>query len=119
MLPKKPKELPTDVMLGACIIVGILFMIPLLLIKGISEINFTIDVIVAIFYVASFASLGGFLCWSYGVAGLGPERAGQFIHLMPFFGTILAILILGERPEWHHLIGAIIIMAGILVANKK
>lgn len=119
LLPKRPNELPQNVVLGASIFTGIAFMLPLLAIKGVGEIAFTADSIMALFYISLFASVGGFLCWSRGVAGIGPERAGQFIHLMPLFGTILAVLILGERPEWVHFVGAGFIVTGIILVNRK
>lgn len=119
LLPKRPKELPQNVVLGASIVTGIVFMLPLLGLKGLGTVTFTIDSIIALFYISLFASVGGFLCWSQGVAGIGPERAGQFIHLMPLFGTILAILLLGERPEWVHFVGAGFIITGIILVNRK
>lgn len=119
LLTKRPKELPQNVVLGASILTGIAFMLPLLAIKGMGDVSFTADSMMALFYISLFASVGGFLCWSQGVAGIGPERAGQFIHLMPLFGTILAILILGERPEWVHFVGAGFIIMGIVLVNRK
>ena len=48
---------------------------------------------------------------------IGANRAGQFFHLIPVFGSILAILFLGERPEWDHGVGYALILAGIVVGH--
>jgi drug/metabolite transporter (DMT)-like permease len=38
---------------------------------------------------------------------------------MPVFGILLATLLLGERLQFYHAIGMILVAAGILLANKK
>ena len=49
---------------------------------------------------------------------IGANRAGPFFHLIPLFGSTLAIVFLGERPGWHHLVGAILIIGGVVVAGR-
>lgn len=72
----------------------------------------------AIAYVAVVPSIVSFFCWNRGVELLGAARAGQFIHLMPVFGAVLAFVVLGERLEGYHLLGAAIIGAGIVLASR-
>lgn len=48
----------------------------------------------------------------------GANRAGLFFHLMPLFGCILAILILGERFRGFHAIGIVLILGGIFLATR-
>lgn len=119
LLPKRPKNLPQDVVLGATAFLGILIMLPILCVKGVGHIELSAESALALTYISVFASVGGFLCWSYGVAGIGAERSGQFIHLMPLFGTILAVIILEERLEWVHFVGALFILSGIVLVNRK
>ena len=38
---------------------------------------------------------------------------------MPVFGSIMAIILFGEKFMMYHLIGAIFIIAGITLSNKK
>jgi drug/metabolite transporter (DMT)-like permease len=66
-------------------------------------------------YVALFASIGAFLLWNQGVQLIGAATAGQFIHLMPLFGTLMAVLMLGEVLYWYHLLGAVAIGSGVLL----
>lgn len=70
-----------------------------------------------ILYVALFASLLAFICWNRAVAELGPARTGQFLHLMPAFGAILSMLLLGERLHPYHLAGIALIATGIWLAT--
>jgi drug/metabolite transporter (DMT)-like permease len=69
-------------------------------------------------YVAVFPSIVSYLCYNRGVALIGANRAGLFIHLMPVFGTIMAIGFLGERFFWHHAAGIALIAAGIWLATR-
>jgi drug/metabolite transporter (DMT)-like permease len=51
--------------------------------------------------------------WSFA----GANTAGHFMHLMPIFGSGLAILMLGERLARFHLVGALLIAAGLGLAS--
>ncbi len=69
-------------------------------------------------YVALFASIGAFLLWNQGVKIVGAAIAGQFIHLMPLFGAVLAVLLLDERLAWFHFAGALLIGGGIYLSLR-
>lgn len=70
-------------------------------------------------YVGIFPSFIGYIFYNRGVAEVGASRASLFIHLMPVFGTLLAALLLGERPALYHLTGIILIFIGIALVTRK
>jgi drug/metabolite transporter (DMT)-like permease len=70
----------------------------------------------ALAYVALFPSVLAYVIWNRSVARLGANRTGQYIHLMPMFGALLAIVLLGERPGWFHGAGLVFIAGGIWLA---
>jgi drug/metabolite transporter (DMT)-like permease len=72
----------------------------------------------AIAYTAVLPSFIAYLFFNRGVELIGPARAGQSAHLMPVLGAILAVLFLGERFHLYHVVGIVLIGAGILLANK-
>jgi drug/metabolite transporter (DMT)-like permease len=53
------------------------------------------------------------------VASLGAQLAGQYIHMMPFFGVILATAFLDEAFTNHHLIAGGLIAAGLYLALRQ
>ena len=53
------------------------------------------------------------ILFAWRVELVGANRAGMFMYLMPFFGSLLAVLFLGERFQHHDLAGFALIMAGI------
>jgi drug/metabolite transporter (DMT)-like permease len=72
----------------------------------------------AIGYFALFSSLAATLCYNNAVDRVGPVHASLFIHLVPLFGSLLAIVFLGERPGWQHLIGMALVLSGIVQARR-
>jgi drug/metabolite transporter (DMT)-like permease len=72
----------------------------------------------AIAYAGVFPAALGFIFWNRAVAEVGGNRAGQFMHLMPAFGTILAVIFLGEQPALYHLAGIALILAGIFLTTR-
>jgi drug/metabolite transporter (DMT)-like permease len=74
---------------------------------------------VAIGFVAVFSSALAHAMWVRGVASIGPSRAGVFIHLLPLFGAILAIVFLGEHFATYHAIGAALVLCGVVLTSRK
>jgi drug/metabolite transporter (DMT)-like permease len=73
----------------------------------------------AIAYTAILPSFIAYMLFNRGVELIGPGRAGQSAHLMPVLGAILAVLFLGEHFRLYHVVGIVLIGAGILLANKR
>ncbi len=69
-------------------------------------------------YMGIGASVLAFFFWNRGVAAVGANAAGFTIHLLPAFGTVLAILFLGESVAGFHVAGIAMILAGVLLAAR-
>lgn len=54
-----------------------------------------------------------------GVELIGANRAGLFINLVPIFGTIMAIVLLGEAFHAYHAIALALVFGGIWLAEKQ
>jgi drug/metabolite transporter (DMT)-like permease len=74
--------------------------------------------IASVLYVACFASIGAYLCWNRGVELVGPNKAGFTIHLLPAFGTMLAVATLGEDVHLFHAVGIATILLGVWLATR-
>jgi drug/metabolite transporter (DMT)-like permease len=72
-----------------------------------------------ILYMGIAASVVAFICWNKGVSVVGANIAGFTIHLLPAFGTVLAILFLGESFGLHHAAGIATILAGVVLATRR
>lgn len=67
-------------------------------------------------YVAIFPSVLSYYFWHQGIKELGANKTGQFTHLMPLFGAVLAYVFLGERLHTYHIVGALFIAVGIYLS---
>lgn len=74
--------------------------------------------LVGILYLGLFASVGAFMCWNRAVALVGANVAGFSLPLLPAFGTVLAMVFLGERLHPFHLAGIATILAGVVMATR-
>jgi drug/metabolite transporter (DMT)-like permease len=75
--------------------------------------------VAALAYVTIFPSILAVLCYNRGVQLIGANRSGPFLHLVPLFATVMAVLFLGERPGVHHAVGAILVVGGVFIAGTS
>ena len=121
LLKKKKYEISKITLLEVVIITGLIFLTPIYFI----EMNFgnTIKLgkpfYLTLTYVVLFPGLCSFFFWIKGISIIGANRAGVFLHLMPIFGAIMAMVIFDEKFMFYHFLGAIFILSGIILSNKK
>ena len=71
----------------------------------------------AIAYTAVLPSFVAYLFFNRGLELIGSGPAGQSLHLMPLFGSVLAVLFLHEQFQIYHAAGIGLIAAGIALAS--
>tara|TARA_B100001778_G_C18251998_1_gene478246 strand:+ start:1 stop:597 length:597 start_codon:yes stop_codon:yes gene_type:complete len=121
LLKKKSYEISQISLLEVVIIIGLIFLVPIYIL----EINLGNPLIVnkpfvlTLSYVVLFPGLASFFFWIKGISIIGANRAGVFLHLMPIFGSLMAMILFNEQFMFYHLLGAIFIVAGITLSNKS
>jgi drug/metabolite transporter (DMT)-like permease len=75
--------------------------------------------LLSLFYVAVFPSTIAYLGFNRGMRLIGANRAAPFFHVVPVFGSVMAIVFLGERPQVFHFIGFALVLTGVFVASRK
>jgi len=73
----------------------------------------------AIGYLAIFPSIVAYICWNHAVAVLGPNVAGFFNPVIPVFGTLFAVTLLGEPFRLYHLAGFALVLGGVVLTSKR
>ena len=121
LLRKKKFELSQISLLQVIISAGLILLLPAYLIEMAlgHKVNINLPFILTLSYVVLFPGLASFIFWIKGIALIGSNRSGIFLHLMPIFSTILAILIFQEKFMTFHLIGTIFIVTGIVLSSKR
>jgi drug/metabolite transporter (DMT)-like permease len=119
LLKHKPKELNSFEFFGLTTLIGTIILYALFLYQGYS---FNLDflenekVLYSLIYIVIFPSILAFYFWNISTVEVGVNKAGQFTHLMPIFGAILAYLFLGEVLKSYHLVGITLIGLGIYLS---
>lgn len=118
LLRFKPAAHPLS-LLWATFLAALVMLAPFYVWEIASGRTFTLGLptVTGLVYVAAFPSFLAYLFYNRGIELIGSARAGQFLHLMPVFGAVLAVVLLGEAFRGYHLVGVILIGAGILVAT--
>jgi len=100
---------------------GAASLVPLLILELFSRPLMQLDApnLLSLFYVAVFPSTIAYLCFNRGVQLIGANRAAPFFHVVPVFGSIMAIVLLGERPQPFHFVGFALVLTGVFVASRK
>lgn len=60
-----------------------------------------------------------FLLYFYLIHAVGPTRATLVTYIFPLVGVALGVIFLNEVLDWHLLIGAGLVVGGIVVVNRK
>ena len=121
LLGKKKVKLEPFIFLQTIIIIGLLFLFPMYLAEVLvgKKITFNFPVLMTIGYVVFFAGIGAYTFWNAAIKLIGPSRSGVFLHLMPIFSSLMAVFLLGEQFSFHHIVGTLLIISGILLSSKK
>ena len=120
VLRKRPPVHPLSFLVAAMGI-GSCMMLPFMLAEqaGGARIEGGLPSYLVIAYTAVLPSFVAYLFFNRGVELIGAGPAGQSMHLMPLFGSLLAVLFLHERFQLYHAAGIALIAAGILLASFK
>ncbi|HXE23430.1 MAG TPA: DMT family transporter [Roseiarcus sp.] len=78
----------------------------------------TLGGLLALAFVALGPAFVSQLMYMRGVELIGPGRAGVFVNLVPAFGAIMAVAILGEPFAAYHVVALILVVGGIAIAQR-
>ena len=98
--------------------------LPVLLLLSFGEMRlipvvFDFNMLLSILYLGIIPAAGGFYAWNAGVAKLGPGGAMVFYNMLPLYGALLGITLLGEPLGLPHIIGGMLIIGGSIWAAKR
>jgi drug/metabolite transporter (DMT)-like permease len=66
-----------------------------------------------------FSSVLGFLLWNHGASLMPPQLIGPLLYLIPVFGIIGGLVILGEPLTWQMALGGAIILGGVAIGEGR
>lgn len=107
--------------LASTFALGTMLLLPLYIGENLTGrlMQFNTVTVLSISYVAIFPSILAYICYNRGVELVGANRAGLFLYLMPVFGSLLAMVFLGETFQPFHALGISLIFLGILLVTTS
>lgn len=97
----------------------LLLAVPAAVEVGTWTIHLSAGALLAIVYYGVFATVLAYLLWTAAVGQVSGATAGAATAAMPASSVILAFVVLGEPPFWHHLVGCLLIVSGIFVTSMR
>jgi drug/metabolite transporter (DMT)-like permease len=98
-----------------------LSLIPFGVIEHVNGFTFKFDwlTLAVLAYVTVFSGALAYVFWNRGMENLGAARGGAFLHLIPFYGAVLATTLLGESLQFFHVAGCALILTGVWFAARR
>lgn len=72
-----------------------------------------------IVYTTIFPSILAQIFYVRGVELIGANRAGLFVNLVPVFGTLMSVVLLGEDFYLYHAVALVLVLGGIWLAETS
>ena len=101
---------------------GLLFMIPYFMVfPEMPPTNVLLrgDILLNLFFLGSIASMACFLAWTWVMDKLGAIVATNYVYLNPLVTILFAWWILSEQITVWFLVGTVLILLGMYLADKK
>ena len=67
----------------------------------------------------SWASAMGFFLWNLSTKWIGAIKTSVYIYVSPVVTVVLSVIVLHEKMTFVSVVGAILILTGLIVSQKK
>jgi drug/metabolite transporter (DMT)-like permease len=121
LLARRPAGMRPLALLTVLVAIGLPFIAPFYAAEVLGGARLEVDAVTlaSLAYVGVVASVVAYAAWNQGVAALGPQRSGVYLHLLPAFATVLAALLLGEAFHAYHAAGIALVLLGVRIAGGR
>jgi drug/metabolite transporter (DMT)-like permease len=101
-------------------LIGTLFFLPFLFLKSVTiPAVFPLLPSLSVLYLGVAVSFGAYGLYNYGVSSIPASEAVLYINLIPVFAVILAYLLLNEKFGLSEVLGGMVILLGVWIAQSK
>ncbi|MDX2496044.1 MAG: DMT family transporter [Desulfuromusa sp.] len=100
--------------------IGSLFFFPLLFLPGVEwPIFWDTTPALAVIYLGTLITFGAYGCFNYGVSRIPASRAAGYVNLVPVFGVILGMIILGDKLNLSQWLACGLVFCGVWLSSRK
>jgi drug/metabolite transporter (DMT)-like permease len=98
---------------------GSLFLAPLAFLERGSWVPMGFGPWLNLLFLTLLCSAAGYFLYQYGLFRLNPTTVSSYINLIPVFGALSGIVVLGERLLLMQVAGGIAVITGVLIVNLR
>jgi drug/metabolite transporter (DMT)-like permease len=98
---------------------GTAFLVPLALLEMRQWVPITLPAGLSLAYLALCCSALSNFLYVYALSALGPVKVSPYVNLIPVIGVVGGVVILGEGITWSQIAGGAVILAGVLLVNRR
>jgi drug/metabolite transporter (DMT)-like permease len=69
-------------------------------------------------YLGAMCSVAAYMMYNYGLRKLKPSTSAFLMNLVPIFGTLFSVVLLGEKLTTRHFIGGALVILGVVVSVR-
>ena len=117
---KKPVEISAIGFLFFVFAIGTVLLVPAFIVESnySQPVVWTWGTASVILYLGVGTSVISFLFWNRSIKEMGAGRTALFGNLIPIFSSIEAVILLGEKINYIHIISFALITTGLLIDNS-
>jgi drug/metabolite transporter (DMT)-like permease len=94
--------------------VGSLFFFPFLLLPSVGfPVHWYAAPAAAVIYLGTFITFGAYGCYNYSVSRIPASQAAGYVNLIPVFGVVLGMLLLGDRLNLQQWLACGLVFCGV------
>ena len=81
--------------------------------------DLTLPVLASVLYLGVLGTSVAFVWYYQAVQRLGASRTVIFNNLVPVFGVLLGVTLLGESLHWSMIVGGLVALGGVMLVNRS
>lgn len=118
---KRPAAISALGFLFFVFLIGAVLLFPAFLVETAytSSVQWNVQLVSVILYLGLGTSVIAFLFWNRSIKELGAGRTALFGNLIPIFSTMEAVVILGEKISYIHVVSFVLIISGLAIDNSR
>ena len=100
--------------------IGSLFFFPFLLLPGVGlPLHWDASPALAVLYLGTLITFGAYGCYNYSVSRMPASQAAGYVNLIPVFGVILGMLLLGEQLNLQQWLACCLVFFGVGLSSAS
>lgn len=100
------------------IVAGAILMVIGIILNEVPRVDFSVEGVAALVYLAIFGSIIGYGSFIYALAKLPAAKVSMYAYVNPIIAVVLGWLVLGEQLDWRVALATVVILLGVVLVQS-